>query len=594
MLASTMDGDAQRSAWLENLESGWRRELRAQRTEVEELWRTPLAERLSDGNALRISSFRITGNHQLLVVPVDADACRFREGDFLCLSQDHPLAPTGKFIHLGEDDDGLHLWRWWGEMPDPGSEGWVLDRDFVDLSDRYEQATRALAETVRGREKVLPFLLGDSGGEMDGGLFTTTMDEFEDEDAPRDVLWHDSQQDAIAACVATHDGYLVQGPPGTGKTFVLAEVVRRLVGNGERVLVTGPTHRAIQHALEGCRRLLPDSVRVVKIGPAMLARGDIEHFETFADSGLIEEADACVVGATPFALWSSFTGLREVEFDTVVIDEASQVTVMIAVMAMLHGERWLFFGDDCQLPPVMISGSGREAAESSIFRLLKNRGFETMLEETWRLNEQLAAWPSATFYGGRLTCRTNRRLLLDPPPSHPVLLGGNAVGLVLSGDDRATVRSEAEAQTVVDLVRELVRGGVGPGDIGVITPFRAQAAAIRAVLRIPAETASLHRLVTVDTVERFQGQEREVILVSLAAARPEWVRHLAGFLFQPERWNVAVTRARRKLIVVASRGLLDAAESLADGGDPGAVCFSSWHREVARSAGITSETEGGG
>jgi Cdc6-like AAA superfamily ATPase len=133
--------------------------------------------------------------------------------------------------------------------------------------------------------------LGESGGENDGGTFDAIMSEFE-EDGPQDVIWHDSQQEAIAACVATRDGYLVQGPPGTGKTFVLAEVVRRLVERGERVLVTGPTHRAIQHALDGCRKLLPAAVRVVKIGPAMLARGPVEHFETLADSGLIEETGA--------------------------------------------------------------------------------------------------------------------------------------------------------------------------------------------------------------------------------------------------------------------------------------------------------------
>ncbi len=587
-----MDGDAQRSAWLESLESGWRRELQAQRSAAEEIWRTPLAERLADGDALRVTHLRRIHDRQLFAVPVDDDACRLREGDFLCLSRDNPHAPTGKFIHLGEDDDGIHLWRWWGEMPGADSDGWVLDRDFIDLGPRFAEATRALAETVRGREMILPFLMGETGGETEGEAFSTTMDELE-EGGPEDVSWHDSQQEAIAACVATQDGYLVQGPPGTGKTFVLSEVVRRLVERGERVLVTGPTHRAIQHALEGCRKLLPDHVRVVKIGPAMLARGVVEHFESYAESGLIEESGACVVGATPFALWSEFTGLREAEFDTVVIDEASQVTVMVAVMAMLRGERWLFFGDDFQLPPVMIS-KDRAAPETSIFRLLKDRGFDTMLEETWRLNEQLAAWPSATFYGGRLTCRSNLHLALDPAPRHPALLTDHAVSLDIGDGDRSTVRSEHEAQTVANLVRELIRGGVRPEDIGVITPYRAQAAAIRSVLRIPTETTSLHRRITVDTVERFQGQERDVILVSLASARPDWIRRLAGFLFQPQRWNVAVTRARRKLVVVASRGLIDTAESLADAGDPGAVCFSSWHREAVRDGCLAPDRKGGG
>jgi len=576
-----MTGDAQCSAWIADLESNWKRELAAQRAAIEELWHTPLADRLSKGDALRVAAFRTLAENRLVVTPDDSGLCRLREGDFLRLSQDRPFAPLGRFIHLGEDEHGIHLHRRSGEFPEPGTTGWILDRDFVNLSDRYEQATRALAETERGRERILPFLYGDTGGEIDGGLFSTTKDELEDPDPPQDVLWHDSQQDAIAACVATHDGYLVQGPPGTGKTFVLAEVVRRLVKSGERVLVTGPTHRAIRHALEACRKLLPPTIRTVKIGPALADTGTLEAFETLAESGLLDESGPYVLGATAFALWSDFTGLKEAEFDTVVIDEASQVTLMVAIMAMLRGECWLFFGDDCQLPPVVLSASVERATDSSIFRHLKDRGFDTMLEETWRLNEQLAAWPSATFYGSRLTCRTNRRLQLDPRAAHPALVPDHAVTAFIVGESRATVRSDPEAQAAADIIRELIRGGTAPEEIGVITPYRAQAAAIRSILRINAGTTALHRLVTVDTVERFQGQERDVILVSLASARPDWVRRLAPFLFQPERWNVAITRARKKLVVLASRSLLAEAESLATAGDPAATCFSSWQEDIA-------------
>lgn len=576
-----MDFDAQRSAWLSGLESDWRRELAAQRASIEELWHTALAERLSNDDALRVTNLRFPSERRLLVTPENSDLCRMREGDFLCLSQDRPFAPTGKFIHLGEDEEGIHLHCWRGQLPEPGTTDWILDRDFVDLSDRYEQATRALAETERGREKILPFLQGDSGGAIDGELFSETMDDLEDPDTPQDVLWHDSQQDAIAACIATHDGYLVQGPPGTGKTFVLSEVVCRLMERGERILVTGPTHRAIRHALEGCRKLLPPTIRTVKIGPALAETGTIEAFETLAESGLLDEPGPYVLGATPFALWSDFTGLKEAEFDTVVIDEASQVTLMVAIMAMLRGDRWLFFGDDCQLPPVALSGTAESATESSVFRRLKDRGFDAMLEETWRLNEQLAAWPSATFYGNRLSCRTNRQFQLEPPSAHPALVPDYSATAFIVEGTRTTVRSEAEAQAAADIIRELIRGGTAPEEIGVITPYRSQAAAIRSILRISAATTGLHRLVTVDTVERFQGQERDVILVSLASAKPEWIRRLAPFLFQPERWNVAITRARRKLIVVASSGLLAEAEALASAGDPAATCFSSWIKDIA-------------
>ncbi len=574
--------------WLDELDQGWRRELAAGRRGIEEIWNTPLAERIREGHALGPLEVVRVCQDRVVLRPVHEDEsgeCRLREGDFVGLSSDTPWAPEGKFIHLGEDDDGIHLHRWRGSLPPPGSRDRVMDRDHVDLTERYAAAMEGLAGTALGRERILPLLMGDEQGEIDGETFAAVADELDDE--VNDPLWHDSQKEAIEACVATRNAWLVQGPPGTGKTHVLAEVVRRLVERGERVLVTGPTHRAIGHALESCRRALPAAVRVAKIGPVLRGPESVESFESYAESGLLESAEPHVIGATPFALGSPGTGLCEARFDTVVVDEASQVTPMVAVMAMLHGERWLFFGDDHQLPPVLLVDDGRPARERSVFGLLRNRDFDSMLEETWRLNAELAEWPSVTFYRGRLSCRHDRRLTLAPPSDHPALATPAAVALVVRDDEEvkgSSVMSAGEAQETADLVRALVGGGLAPEEVGIITPFRAQAARIRQLLRIPYDGTTTAGRVTVDTVERFQGQEREVIVVSLASSKPEWVRRMAGFLFQRERWNVAVTRARRKVVVVASEGLLATAESLADAGDEGATCFSSWCRSVAPEA----------
>lgn len=571
--------------WLEGLEEGWRRELAASRRAIEEIWNTPLPERIRDGHALGALTVTKASKDRLVVTPAHEDTtgdCRLREGDFVCLSHDSPLAPEGKFIHLGEDESGIHLFHWRGSIPPEGSRDWVMDRDFVDLTERYATATEALAGTELGRERILPLIMGDTAGGADGEIFSGVSDELENE--VNDPLWHDSQKEAISSCMATHDAWLVQGPPGTGKTHVLAEVVRRLVERGERVLVTGPTHRAIGHALDACRRILSSDVRVVKIGPALTSAGSYESFESYSESGLIDSAEPHVAGATPFALWSPFTGLREAKFDTVVIDEASQVTVIVAAMAMLHGERWLFFGDDCQLPPVVLVDDDRPARERSIFGLLKNRGFDTMLEETWRLNAELSEWPSATFYRNRLVCRHDRRLALSPPPAHPALVLPASVVFMTCGGNENTVRSDEEAQAAAEVVRSLVQGGVAPEDIGVVTPFRAQASRVRQILSIPVAGTGMNRKVVVDTVERFQGQEREIIVITLASSKPEWVRRMAGFLFQRERWNVAVTRARRKIVVIASESLVKCAESLADEGDEGAICFSSWRRNIAPDA----------
>jgi DNA replication ATP-dependent helicase Dna2 len=150
----------------------------------------------------------------------------------------------------------------------------------------------------------------------------------------------------------------------------------------------------------------------------------------------------------------------------------------------------------------------------------------------------------------------------------------------------SSVRNDAEARHVARLVRELLAGGVVPEEIGVITPFRAQAARVRQLLGTAGGGAEWHRRVLVDTVERFQGQEREVILITLAASQVNFISRRADFIFQPERLNVAVTRARLKTVLLASHSLLACAEALADAGHEGAACFSSLvaHLRSCRSA----------
>lgn len=555
-----------------------RREVSCQRLAAESIWALPMEERVAGGHSL--GPLRVTAvSTQRLTLGSETTAaqfapCTLREGSHVRLSRNTPTSPAAHAVLLGEDSDGFHFEvRKKGFNPSP-ADGWTIDPDFMDLTDMFAAAIDALATTALGRGRIMPLLMGHSGSILDGERYDEEMSSFENpvEGAGQ---WRDSQQEAIAACMAAADAFLVQGPPGTGKTRVLAEIAARLIAAGQRVLITGPTHRAIHQALCAVRSAVPASVKVVKIGPAPLGGNDIECYESYPDSGLIEGGDPHVVGATPYALWSKYRGLHEAMFDTVLIDEASQITPLLAAMAMLRAEKWLFFGDDRQLPPVVLADTGAVPRLRSVFGVLKDRDFDCMLTETWRLSRALAEWPSATFYGNRLVARHDRRLQLDPPSALPDLASESALFLHLSENSAGTVRNDGDAMHVARLVRDLVAGGVVPEMIGVITPFRAQAARIRQLLAINHGFADLNRRVLVDTVERFQGQEREVILISLAAAKMNFIARRADFIFQPERLNVAVTRARVKTVLVASRGLVAAAESLADAGHAGAICFSS-------------------
>ena len=113
---------------------------------------------------------------------------------------------------------------------------------------------------------------------------------------------------------------------------------------------------------------------------------------------------------------------------------------------------------------------------------------------------------------------------------------------------------------VLELVLALLTREVAPNEIGVVVPYRAQSRLIRSLLRRTLEDSEVFNKIVVDTVERMQGQEREVILVSFTTASPKFAAQVADFLFSPNRLNVAVTRPRSKLILVGSHEMLAADE----------------------------------
>ena len=122
----------------------------------------------------------------------------------------------------------------------------------------------------------------------------------------------------------------------------------------------------------------------------------------------------------------------------------------------------------------------------------------------------------------------------------------------------STISNQLEASFVVDLVVTLLASGIAPEEIGIVAPYRAQGRLIRSLLQDAVPDPVVRRRIITDTVERLQGQERDVILVSLTTSNPTFAAELAEFFFQPERLNVAVTRPRKKLIILGSQQVLTA------------------------------------
>ncbi len=530
-------------------------EAEAEYAAIEEQWSKPLSTRVANGWAIEGVSV-LKYDNGLVKLHCETNDSRFREGDLIILHRGNIIDPQA--LHLDIEYDGeteLEASLIEGSQLNlaVNSTGWIIDQDILDLSPYYLNALNIVADSVRGRSIILPLLQGAIQNKIDYARYTRIVDTL------TDGILNERQVEAISSAYAADFLHLIQGPPGTGKTITLAHLAKLLVDDGQRVFVTGFTHRSINNALNKIPPVDP-LTPVCKIGDPRQARDLIvENFENFPDSFFGDHSGGYVVGATPFALYSR--RLANVEFDVVLFDEASQITLPLAIMGMLAGDKYIFFGDENQLPPVSVF-SAQQASKYCIFNYLAGRGNETMLNVTYRLNDTLVDWPSKTFYQNELKPSqkaASRRLKLSTNHSRwDFLLDPSAPAVFVDlCHYNTTVRSRNEADVVVAMILALLSHGVSPNEIGVVVPYRAQSRLIRSLLRRIINDEDIYSQIIVDTVERMQGQEREVVFVSFATSNLAFAIRVAEFLFQPQRLNVAVTRPRTKLILVGSHHMFD-------------------------------------
>jgi DNA replication ATP-dependent helicase/nuclease Dna2 len=539
----------------------------AQRRQLLDQWSLPIEERVARGFAIDGLHLHSLQPGETFTLACQRNDSRFREGDILVLHRGDPKDPDALHCSLEYDDGTLLALSLLGPgLPlgmdlagsffqlQTNSDGWIADEDWPDQAPFYLEALDACASTARGRERILPLLAGKLEPDIDYAGYQSAWK------AAAAAGLNKNQAEAVAQSYATDLAHLVQGPPGSGKTCVLAHLVRLLVADGLRVLVTASTHRAVNYALNKIVQVDP-ALPVCKVGQARRAWELLPpNYESFSACGFGELEGGFVVGAASFATFGQ--RLAHVEFDVVIFEDASQFTLPQAILGMLAGSRYIFFGDERQLLPGLTRSHSDEAS-ASILGFLKGRGYATLLDTTYRMNDVLAEWPSRTFYAGAMRSAAGvgeRRLKLRQPnpawdlvldPAHP------AVFLDL-GHRNTTVRSHPEAETICELALALLSAGLPPGEIGVMVPYRAQARAIRNLLRAHLPEREVLQALVVDTVERLQGQEREVVLISLTTSNPAFTSQLVDFFFLPEMLNLAITRPRTKLVVIGSSYILRA------------------------------------
>ena len=256
-----------------------------------------------------------------------------------------------------------------------------------------------------------------------------------------------------------------------------------------------------------------------------------------------------VIGMTPHSLYTSRA--RGLECDTLVIDEAGQMTIPLALMGMIKAKKVIFAGDHKQLPPIISSEDISEKMKQSAFQTLMTDKNCTMLDVSFRMCEPLCEFVSDIFYDGKV--KAFKQGCGDLVKSSDPLYDFDKPVVIHQVDDDGMQASDKEAAFIVDTIVEFLKKGVPSKEIAILSPFRAQAATIRRGIRKREDISDEDKQSLVaDTVDKMQGQEREVIIYSFTAGDPDYMAEMADFLYNPNKLNVAFSRAKSKLIIVGN------------------------------------------
>lgn len=409
-----------------------------------------------------------------------------------------------------------------------------------------------------------------------------------------------SQNDAIQKVVECQEVSIIHGPPGTGKTTTLVEAIIETLERETQVLVCAPSNAAVDWISEQLMRLSVNVLRVgnpLRMSDEMLAcsyerrysshpdyhelwnirkelaagaKGERAHrlrsrqmeLEIKINADLFDEAR--VVSCT--LIGSAYRLMERRHFPTLFIDEAAQALEPACWAAILKADRVVMSGDHQQLPPTVKSIAAMKGGLADTL-MQKVVGLHpqciTLLTTQYRMNEEIMAFSSRWFYHNRLQAAPEAAHRLVSPLDTPLTwIDTSEYSDYSENSDYSEKRTKTgsisnaqEARLVIHALRDYVEM-ISPQkieservDFGIITPYRGQARLIRRLLKMQHYFRKLKRHITVGTVDGFQGQERDVIVISLVRDNAEGN---IGFLRDLRRMNVAITRARMKLIIVGN------------------------------------------
>lgn len=503
------------------------------------------------------------GNVLLKLRPI-RNISDFKEGEYLLLHKEYSTSGLqcqlyefdendNIIISVYKDDFNIDIVTW-------GNESLVLDKALIDLRDKiYSNFYYGLSSDKNYWEKQLINSI-QKPSFKDKEKYS---EELEDTAKNFELAFTDMQREAILNSMSSDNYYLIQGPPGTGKSFILSVIIlEELFFFRRKVAIVGPNHMAINNAMLQVLKLvvpLQQYKKMIKIGPLFHAHDlsiirneqkfELLKYERINASVANSLEDPLLYGLTPHALYTSRA--RNLNFDTLIIDEAGQMTIPLALMAMTKSKKVILAGDHKQLPPIITSDKVNEELKSSIFQRLTNKDNSTMLDLSFRMREPICEFVSELFYDNKLKAKTQGcgdKIICNDP-----LYSFNKPIILCHVNDEGLQFSERESDTIAVIVKNYLLLGLSADNIGILSPFRAQMANIRQAIKAECKIKKESRnKIVVDTIDKMQGQEREVIILSLASGNLSYMTEMGDFLYNSNKLNVAFSRAKSKLIIVGN------------------------------------------
>ncbi|MEZ4777536.1 MAG: AAA domain-containing protein [Bacteroidia bacterium] len=486
-----------------------------------------------------------------------------------------------------------------------------IDPEFDDKT--YQEMERALRKVIEpGKNHRLAELReifsGDSVPEFHNWKVTYS-----------NPALNQSQNRAVQRVLEAHDIAIIHGPPGTGKTTTLVQAIKEVLLHEHQVLVCAPSNTAVDLLTLKCHQegisvvRIGNPVRVEEALQELTVDGLMASHEDYqALRKLRKDAEAIKTAALKFkrnfgarerqqrqelmreardlknlshqledyivfqiltrsqVIATTLTGaansiLGEKRFHTVFIDEAAQAMEPAAWIPILRANRVIMAGDHCQLPPTVKSiEAGRRGLSQTLFEsVIAHKDVDVMLDRQYRMNEQIMRFSGRKFYDNNLHADIQvKDHVLGPefPPVEFVDTAGCGFDEILNQESRSRGNPEEanlllkHLATLFNQITEQVPGVLNENfSLGIISPYKEQVRIISNQIQNSPMLSNFQPYISVNTIDGFQGQERDVIYISLVRSNE---KNEIGFLKDIRRMNVALTRARKKLVVVGDSSTL--------------------------------------